>query len=131
VTKRPVPKRTFAAKEAEDIPASHGGSPGFEDALRLRAGSLGIKAPLRERPARVNSQGTHGPMGLHVSATWNVVPSGSLAVSRHARIADVLRPANRVRSRCSRVALRSSLLRRGQIALRPLTARVAAASRLP
>jgi hypothetical protein len=29
--------------EAEDIPASHGGSPEFEDALRLRAGSLGIK----------------------------------------------------------------------------------------
>jgi hypothetical protein len=58
VTKRPVPKRTFAAKEAEDIPASHGGSPGFEDALRLRAGSLGIKA-LVERQRRCFDAGRH------------------------------------------------------------------------
>jgi hypothetical protein len=47
-----------------------------------------------------------------------LAPSGSLADLRGSRIAKASRPANRVRSHCSRIAVRSSALRGDQIALR-------------
>ena len=56
-----------------------------------------------------------------VTTTWKAIaPSGSFAISRHARITNALRAANRVRSGCSRIGVRSSRLCRGQVALRPL-----------
>jgi hypothetical protein len=59
----------------------------------VRAGSLGIKTPLGERPARANSQGTHCPVGLHVSATWNACSLGVVGGAKASRITNVSRPA--------------------------------------
>src|ERR1700730_17323921 len=63
------PRHRYAAKKAEDIPTSHGAPPSFEDALRLRAGSLGIKASLRS-VGRINGPRLRTvPLEARVTAT--------------------------------------------------------------
>jgi hypothetical protein len=51
------PRHRRADKQPEDIPASHGAPPGFEDALRLRGGSLGIKEFCGRGSCQVSSAG--------------------------------------------------------------------------
>jgi hypothetical protein len=60
----------------------------FEEALRLRVGSLGIK----RRCGRVgaHSTGRTVPLDARVTATWNVAPSGSLAVAKKLKEREML-----------------------------------------
>ena len=57
-----------------------GAAPSCEDALRARAGSLGIKALLRRVGAqvRINSEGTHAPSEAR-DCDWTFAVLGSLA----------------------------------------------------
>jgi hypothetical protein len=67
------------------------GSPEFEEALRLRAGSSGIKAPYGRVVAQRQPRARTVSLETRATATWNACSLGVFGVLRGARITNVPR----------------------------------------